>query len=47
MLGRFEIDVDECITTYSELAEGVFGDKLSSIPVNIKEKSSHDSTRPN
>jgi hypothetical protein len=36
MLGRLEMDVDECITAYSELAAAVFGEKLSSIPVNIR-----------
>lgn len=38
MLGRLEMDVDECITAYSGLAEAVFGEKLSSFPVNIKGK---------
>jgi hypothetical protein len=38
MLGRLEMDVDDCITAYSELAEAVFGQKLSSIPFNIKGK---------
>jgi hypothetical protein len=36
MLGRLEMDVDECITAYSDLAAAVFGQKLSRIPVNIK-----------
>ena len=36
MLGRLEMDVDECITAYSELAEAVFGERLSSLPSNIK-----------
>jgi hypothetical protein len=36
MLGRLEMDVDECIGAYSDLAAAVFGEKLSSIPVNIK-----------
>jgi len=36
MLGRLEMDMDEYITTYSDLAEAVFGGKLSSIPFNIK-----------
>jgi hypothetical protein len=36
MLGRLEMDVDECITAYSELAEAVFGEKLSSVPFNMK-----------
>ena len=38
MLGRLEMDVDECITAYSDLAEAVFGEKLSFIPVNVKGK---------
>lgn len=36
MLGRLEMEVDECITAYSELAEAVFGEKLSSLLVNMK-----------
>lgn len=36
MLGRLEMDVDECISAYSDLAAAVFGEKLSSIPVKIK-----------
>ena len=35
MLGRLEMDVDECIAAYSDLAETVFGKKLSFIPINI------------
>jgi hypothetical protein len=38
MLGRLEMDVDECITAYNELAEAVFGQKLSSFPFNVKGK---------
>jgi hypothetical protein len=38
MLGRLQMDVDECITAYSELAEAVFGAKLSSFPFNVKGK---------
>jgi uncharacterized protein YqgV (UPF0045/DUF77 family) len=38
MLGRLEMDVDECITAYSELAEAVFGEKLSSFSFNVKGK---------
>lgn len=34
MLGRLEMDVDECITAYSDLAAAVFGDKMNRIPVN-------------
>ncbi|GFF61344.1 putative Pfs, NB-ARC and TPR domain protein (JCVI) [Aspergillus udagawae] len=36
MLGRLEMDVDKCIDAYSELAAVVFGEKLSSIPLNFK-----------
>lgn len=36
MLGRLEMDVDECIDKYSDLAAAVFGERLSSIPVNFK-----------
>ncbi|GFF61701.1 protein kinase subdomain-containing protein [Aspergillus udagawae] len=36
MLGRLEMDVDKCIDAYSELAAAVFGEKLSSVPVNFK-----------
>jgi hypothetical protein len=47
MLGRLEMDVDECIAAYSDLAAVVFGEKLSRIPVNIKGKvkSRFDSTK--
>ena len=38
MLGRLEMDVDECITAYSDLAEAVFEAKPSSIPFNMKGK---------
>jgi len=38
MLRQLEMDVDECITTYTKLAEAVFREKLSSIPFNIKGK---------
>jgi hypothetical protein len=38
MLGRLEMDVDECIAAYSDLAASVFGDKRSRIPFNIKGK---------
>ena len=38
MLGRLEMDVDQCITAYSGLAAAVFGEKLSSFPVNKKGK---------
>ncbi|KAF7164517.1 hypothetical protein CNMCM6106_001035 [Aspergillus hiratsukae] len=36
MLGRLEMDVDECIAAYTDLAADVFGEKLSRFPVNIK-----------
>ena len=36
MLGRLEMDVDQCIVAYSDLAAAVFGEKLSRIPFNIK-----------
>ncbi|KAG9570996.1 phospholipase, patatin family protein, partial [Aureobasidium melanogenum] len=36
MLGRLEMDVDECIVAYSRLAESVFGQKLSRIPFNLR-----------
>ncbi|KAF7173630.1 hypothetical protein CNMCM6106_007691 [Aspergillus hiratsukae] len=36
MLGRLEMDVDECIAAYTNLAADVFGEKLSRFPVNIK-----------
>ncbi|CAI6342365.1 unnamed protein product [Periconia digitata] len=36
MLGRLEMDVDECIDAYSELAAAVFGEKLTPIPVKIE-----------
>ncbi|RJE23415.1 hypothetical protein PHISCL_04223, partial [Aspergillus sclerotialis] len=36
MLGRLEMDVDECIAAYSDLAAAVFGERLRSIPVNFK-----------
>jgi hypothetical protein len=38
MLGRLEVDVDQCITAYSDLAAAVFGEKLSSFLFNIKGK---------
>jgi len=38
MLGRLEMDVDQCIAAYSELAEAVFGEKLRSLPFNLKGK---------
>lgn len=38
MLGRLEMDVDECIAAYSELASNVFHEKQSRIPVTINGK---------
>lgn len=38
MLGRLELDVDQCILAYNELAEAVFGKKSSRLPFNIKGK---------
>lgn len=38
MLGRLEMDIRECIAAYSDLAAAVFGEKLSSIPINIEGK---------
>jgi hypothetical protein len=38
MLGRLEMDVDECIAAYSELAAAVFGENLSRIPFSMKGK---------
>ena len=35
MLGRLEMDVDQCIAAYSELAESVFSEKLRSIPFGM------------
>jgi hypothetical protein len=34
MLGRLEMDVNECISAYSELMESVFGEKLSWLPTS-------------
>jgi len=34
MLGRLEMDVDECISAYSKLMETVFNEKSSSLPVS-------------
>lgn len=36
MLGRLEMDVDQCIDAYSGLAAAVFGEKLRSLPINFK-----------
>lgn len=38
MLGRLEMDVDECITAYSSLAEAVFSHKKSRLPFSLRGK---------
>ncbi|KAG4427974.1 hypothetical protein IFR05_016544 [Cadophora sp. M221] len=38
MLGRLEMDVDECIAAYTKLAEAVFSQKKSRLPFNLKGK---------
>lgn len=38
MLGRLEMDVDACITAYSELMEAVFEEKSSWLPVSLSGK---------
>lgn len=38
MLGRLEMDVDECIAAYSDLAEATFDETLNRIPVNMSEE---------
>lgn len=47
MLGRLEMDVDECIDAYSDLAAAVFGEKRSSIPFTFRGgiKAQFDSTK--
>jgi hypothetical protein len=35
MLGRLEIDIDECINAYSGLAAAGFAERLRSIPINF------------
>jgi hypothetical protein len=34
MLGRLEMDVDECISAYSDLMKTVFNEKLSRLPIS-------------
>jgi hypothetical protein len=34
MLGRLEMDVDECITAYSRLIKAVFKEELSRLPIS-------------
>jgi hypothetical protein len=36
MLGRLEMDVDECIAAYSGLAEAVFSQKKSRFPFSLR-----------
>lgn len=36
MLGRLQMNVDDCIAAYSGLAATVFGEKLRTLPINIK-----------
>jgi hypothetical protein len=38
MLGRLEMDVDDCIEAYTKLAEAVFSQKKSRLPFNLKGK---------
>lgn len=47
MLGRLEMDIDQCIIAYTSLAETVFGVKKGLLPFNIKGKvkSQFDSTK--
>jgi hypothetical protein len=35
MLGRLEMDVDQCILAYGDLAEEVFGEKNSRFPLTF------------
>ena len=47
MLGRLEMDVDECISAYSELMKVVFEAKSSRFPISLKgrTKARFDSNR--
>ena len=47
MLGRLEMDVDECISAYSELMKAVFKAKSSQFPISLKgrTKARFDSNR--
>ena len=36
MLGRLEMDVNECIKAYSNLAEAVFSEELIPVPIKLK-----------
>jgi hypothetical protein len=47
MLGRLEMDVDQCIAAYTDLAESVFRKRISLLPFNFrgKVKSRFDSAK--
>jgi hypothetical protein len=47
MLGRLEMDVDECVSAYSKLMESVFEEKSSWLPISWtgRTKAQFDSTR--
>jgi len=47
MLGRLEMDVDECIAAYIDLAKAVFSQKKSRLPFNFtgKVKAQFDSSK--
>jgi hypothetical protein len=36
MLGRLEMDVDECITSYNDIMRTVFGEKLGKPPSSLE-----------
>lgn len=38
MLGRLEMDVDECIVAYSQLTEAMFNDKTGFLPISLNSK---------
>lgn len=38
MLGRLEMDVDQCITTYNKLMKAVFEKRARRYPINFKGK---------
>ena len=47
MLGRLEMDVDECISEYTELIQTIFDEKSRRLPISWKgmTKAQFDSTR--
>lgn len=47
MIGRLEMDIDECIMAYSELMRTVFDNKSSWLPVslNFQTRSQFDSAK--